>query len=663
MKKHQSMRETRVVPRAMVPLANGESAHGGEAAEAQNVRQQEQSLQVTGAPAAEGAITAGERLLLMADGHCVTCSGQVMKIDGQVVATIEGAIVNAHVVGGLLVVVGERGMTYLACRDGVWSVLDPADAVPTLTFTASTVTSGADIAAYSFAEPYSTWRAPLASADRIALSTMLRTAWSALTADASAEGLHNAPMLVRWAVRLQDDSYLWMSEPVRVGDATLANADRVTAMVTTGSGGFTGTEATTLTLTHYRLDLAVTQGISPSWLPLIKSIDVLATPEAQLLTASKALDYRCLTRTTGGREYVLEMGLSRRSVDAIAAQLASSPWHLIASAPASALVDASDFAPPLVPLTLTNAQCTDVGAMVRLNGIVCSASAGGRLYCCTAGGDVVVSAAGNALVEAHRHSVLGAVPLAMSVVTKPLYSGGFGRYPVYVFADDGIHAIPQTTTGTLGEARLVDRTVIAADVAPVEGGRSIWFISRHRHLCRLSGAQVEVCLREADYASMAWCNAYGELWLLPREGFPMVMMEGGTLSRRTVDAAQLYSDPQHAVAVTPVGVLLNLEHEESATMAVTWRTHPIALHPLLGHAVARVAWHLVSESATMELCITGQRGIMAQDCTVSRITVNGAIDQPLAAPTMAIHARTVRLEMTGSARSGTLLLPTIIYHI
>ena len=47
-------------------------------------------------------------------------------------------------------------------------------------------------------------------------------------------------MLVRWGVRLVDDSYLWLSEPQRVGDITLGNADRVSAVVTTSSSRFTG---------------------------------------------------------------------------------------------------------------------------------------------------------------------------------------------------------------------------------------------------------------------------------------------------------------------------------------------------------------------------------------------------------------------------------------
>jgi len=41
--------------------------------------------------------------------------------------------------------------------------------------------------------------------------------------------------------------------------------------------------------------------------------------------------------------------------------------------------------------------------------------------------------------------------------------------------------------------------------------------------------------------------------------------------------------------------------------------------------------------------------------------VSGAVNQPLAAPTMAIRGRTVTLAMTGMASSGTMLMPTLLY--
>ena len=663
MKNQKKMKELRVEARGMAPLVNGEAAQCGEALLAQNVRESESSLQVTGNPVPCGAIAVGDRLLLLTDGHRVTCRGTTVKIDGAPVVTVEGNIVGAHAVGGLIVVVTTMGLTYLAARDGVWVELDPADAIPQLSIGTDVAMSNMTIDAYTFAEPYSQWRAPLADADRNVLTARLRTAWNAMAADIRAEGRYLSPVLVRWAVRLLDGSYLWMSEPVRLGDVTLGNADRIEATVVTNGGGFTGIEATSLPMTHYSLDIDVTRGIAAEWLPLVASVDVFITDESQLLTASRSLDYRCLTRTTPGREYVLEMGLSRRSAAAITRELAASPWHLIARAPAGATMSGSDFGAPDESLTMTNAQCADLGRLPSLGDVVCSTTAGGRLYCCTRSGDVVVSMAGNALAESHRRRVTGTVPLSMAVVTKPLYSSGFGRYPVYVFTDDGIYAIPQSTTGALGEARLVDRTVIADDVAPVEGGGVVWLLSRHGHLCRLDGSRLNVCLRNVDCTAMAWSGAYGELWLLPASGFPMVVLPSGRLSVRTVDAIQLYSDPRHAVALTDAGRMLDLEREQAVDMPVAWHSHPVSLHPLLGEAVRRVVWHVNGSNVELTLKVVGQRGIMAEDSDVCVMTVTGMVEQPLATPMVAVRSRTVRLQLDGVAATGTLLLPTLLYHV
>ena len=96
---------------------------------------------------------------------------------------------------------------------------------------------------------------------------------------------------------------------------------------------------------------------------------------------------------------------------------------------------------------------------------------------------------------------------------------------------------------------------------------------------------------------------------------------------------------------------------------VAWHTHPLALHPLLGEAIHRVVWHLSSEGASLTLNVEGQRGVMTGDIILSRMTVTGAVSQPLASPTMARQVRTLRLSMTGEARTGSLLLPTLIYTL
>lgn len=653
--------EAPVIPRGMVSPVNGEAALPGTALRARNVRECEQSLQVTGTPVVAGAVGMGDRLLLLAGGHRVTCHGATIKIDNVAVTTLAGSVVGAHSIGDVIVIVTDTGLTYLRYHEGEWVLLDPVGGMPAVTLTAASTTQNVALEAYAFADAYRQWQAPLLSTDVAGLTSLLHTAWNAFAADVESLGRYSAPVLASWGVRLLDDSYLWLSEPVRLGDATLSNADRLTAAVTSDSTGVTGTAAAVWPLTHYGLQIAVTRDIAAEWLPLVKSIDVLVTRQARLLTTNPVLEYRCLTRTTGDREKVLEMGLSRRAATAVSRDLSASPWQLVASAPAAAHVAGSDFATPDEPLSLTPSQCASIGRLPSLTGVTGSASAGGRLYCCTGDGEVVVSHPGNALVEAHRRSVLGASPLSLAVVTRPLYAGGFGRYPIYVFTDDGIYAIPQRATGTLGEARLVDRTVIAAGVAPVEAWRDVWFVSRHGHLCRLAGAQVTIAQRATGYRELAWCAAHDELWLLPATGYPVALMSSGAMSERTVAARQLYSDPRHAVAVADDGTVLDLEREQAAVQPVSWCSHPVALSSLLGAAVGRVVWQVVGHSADLTLRVTGQRGIQSQEREVSAITVTGDIDQPLAAPVMKWPVRTVRLEVTGTARSGTLLLPTILY--
>lgn len=129
-KNKKNMKAYRVIARGMKPLANGEAAQSGEALLSQNLREREQSLQVTGEPAVAGAVAVGDRLLLLTDGHTVTCRGRTVKVDGAAVVTVTGAIVGAHAVGDLIVVVTDDGMTYLTSRDNAWTVLDPDAAVP-----------------------------------------------------------------------------------------------------------------------------------------------------------------------------------------------------------------------------------------------------------------------------------------------------------------------------------------------------------------------------------------------------------------------------------------------------------------------------------------------------------------------------------------------------
>ena len=99
----------------MQPLVNGEAAKcGQELVLAQNVRERDHTLQVTGQPVTRGSIAPGARLLAMVDGHSVTCSGSVVSVDGQLCHHCRGSVVGAHAIGPMMVIVASGGVTYLS---------------------------------------------------------------------------------------------------------------------------------------------------------------------------------------------------------------------------------------------------------------------------------------------------------------------------------------------------------------------------------------------------------------------------------------------------------------------------------------------------------------------------------------------------------------------
>ena len=169
MKKHSTMKESRVVPQGIVPLANGEAAPVGTASLALNVREREQSLQVTGTPEPYGTIPAGDKLLLICGSNHVTCVSHEVKINNRSVATVSGDIVSAQAIGDVIVIAHTHGFIYLTLVEGDWVVLDPADAIPQLTLSASLSTSSVMLPAYTFDTPYSQWRAPLSDTDTATL--------------------------------------------------------------------------------------------------------------------------------------------------------------------------------------------------------------------------------------------------------------------------------------------------------------------------------------------------------------------------------------------------------------------------------------------------------------------------------------------------------------
>ena len=153
---------------------------------------------------------------------------------------------------------------------------------------------------------------------------------------------------------------------------------------------------------------------------------------------------------------------------------------------------------------------------------------------------------------------------------RSLYSGGFGRYPVYLFTTEGIFALPLTSQGRYGEPRLLSREILAEGVCPVEADRDVCFTTARGHLCRLRASTATIVARDAAMQWMAWDGEHRELWCIDDQGRLWALDEDGHLDRRTLAAAHLWGGVGQALAVDGGGGVHDLTRERAAVMDVEW---------------------------------------------------------------------------------------------
>lgn len=669
----------KIVPRGMSQPCVDECAAPGEARVAVNVRECDDALRVVGPPAAVVNIPAGHRLLLVDDNRFLTLHDRQVWHDGTIVTTLDDDMVGAHRVGGLVVLVTSAGMTWLRHMAQGYSVVRLADACPDITLSAlegSTLSAGMD--AVTFAAPYAQWPATLSTSDVSALGTQLRRAWSELQADIDAAGAYGGMMQVRVGVRLMDDTYLWLGEPVELGHDTQSDAQPVEAECVLDGTQVTGIPVTTLRRHRYRVGITVQDGIAADWLPLVKAVDVLATTCASVVAPNGTAQYRCIAIGGSVLRPRLQFGLPPVSNGAIRDSLALSGWHVIASTTDIAALAQHRWVSDAVATTsevvtsgitsyvvtraleaanrLSAEQAQAIGASRAPISPVSSMTCNGRLYCISADGVLTVSAVGNPLVAPRQQAITGTTVRAIMPLSRPVYSNGFGRYPVVLFTDEGIYALPQTTAGvSFGEARLLDRAVIAPGCRPVEGNRDIYFTSRRGHLCRLQGGVVASVWRDVGTCPMAWDDAHHELWLRTSGDAMLAVMPASRASRRTTASAQLYGDALHALVVTSAGQVLDLTQETASTsVAVEWQSHPVIMR-----TPHQVVWQVMGQGV-LSLRVSGERGISCHGFVVGRLDVRGTVNAPLRQHLLSPPLRSARLQVSGTAASGTLLLPTTL---
>ncbi|MCQ2289522.1 MAG: hypothetical protein MJZ74_10560 [Muribaculaceae bacterium] len=667
-----------VVPRCARHYRDGEAAVAGEAAVVKNLRERECSLEVVGVPVPCGSIPAGHRLMLVDGDRYFTLCDNRIYCNGSVVLSADSEVLAMHRMGDGVVAVTRRGLRHLQYDGEACVEVDLHDAIPAIEIVVGEdITSQQSMDEYAFAHGYSRWNAPLDASDVAALTSRYRMAWSVANASIVAQGGYNAPLMACYGVRLRDDNYLWVSEPVFLGESTTGNAQQVSAQVMTDGGRYTGIEASTLSLQGFKLGLRVTAGVGQRWRHLVKAVDVFVTRTAAVADTT-SLVYRCVNTQAGQRVSLLQFGWQSVPASSIRALLEASGWTMVASTGSIEALDGGRFeaanvvyaaststgiinAPMWHGASLSRDDVERINTRLDAVSPVASLVRNGRLYVASGDGQLALMAHGNAMSVTQVSRVTGTSIMALAPVSRPLYSGGFGRYAVYLFTDEGIYAVAQSATGVLGEARLVDRSVIAPGCVPVDGDRDVYYVDSHDWVCRLTGSAVtRLVPLSCKVTGMTWDAAHHELHVITEQGDVLAMSREGHHGLRTIEASGLYDDVTRSLAVTPTGQVLDLATEQSARLPVEYMSHPIVLDRAMCASPSGVTWCVMGQDLDVSLALHGDRGMTCHGFLVGRLRVRGDANAPLHMPLRSPLCRSVRLKIDGEAMTGTVISSTTI---
>ncbi|MDD2962143.1 MAG: hypothetical protein PHR45_08730 [Muribaculaceae bacterium] len=252
--------------------------------------------------------------------------GDNFKIIDTKICNIESEILSSVLLDRFVVLSTGKGSIYLHFSNGKYTAIDINKAIPDIIISAGeSSTTYATIDAYAFNGTYTQWQAPLNSTDEKALRTNLANTYNNTTSQLNRQGRFVQPIIARYAVRLWDNSLLWVSAPVIVGNG-IQGASKVEME---SNSTLTALDSSSLAIKSYGVALTVKSGCSIEWDNLIKSIDVFYADTSDPVNTSN-INYRFVTTSQGTRKNLLEISLSSLNSLALGERLAnSSKWKLL----------------------------------------------------------------------------------------------------------------------------------------------------------------------------------------------------------------------------------------------------------------------------------------------------------------------------------------------
>lgn len=335
----------RIEPRTIRNRYNTEYGTAGEAAEAINLRERDNMVTAAGEPEHIICLPDGHRLILADNRNGKTnyltyCDTRIYlyaqndrnktSVINREICRAKAPVTRAVANGDFVIVTTLSDTIYLHFYNGNYSSLDISKAIPEIAFSAGeTRTIETQVKGFAFKGNYTHWQNPLIPEDIEQANSILLDAYKYLCNRASSSDAWVEPIVVRYAVRLWDDSLLFSSMPVIIGNG-LQCSNELYAEVATSNNSFLNVMGSTFSIKCYGMAMSVIKGCGTEWEPLIKSIDIYYASAGELLTDS-APYYRCETTQTGGRRYFLRFSLAHEPISVAGENLANArQWKMAA---------------------------------------------------------------------------------------------------------------------------------------------------------------------------------------------------------------------------------------------------------------------------------------------------------------------------------------------
>lgn len=329
-------------------------------------------------------------------------------------------------------------------------------------------------------------------------------AFARASAAARDAGYWTQPVVVRIAWRLWDGSLLHVSDPVAVPGVGVQNGGSIRLPLAASDKGYTGTQGATLSLTGYKIRLMLPDCLPERWTDVIRSIELWVSQEPAPLTGDVSMGLH-----TAGNETALNVTLVRRTDADVAADAEDAPLELMESfsgAGGEEIIDVARF--PHRDRRLLPAEIPE--AMPPQADVV---TAHGDFLHCSGSRHVYTSRRGNPFICACSSESPGG--RVRAIAAQPAGGGAYTRQYVYLFTDRGIVALTHDSEGRHTNLRPIGPQIVRSPklVAPVADG--VCAVSEQGALLRLTDARVRQRLRGlTDYAAIAYCAEYNELWLI-----------------------------------------------------------------------------------------------------------------------------------------------------